>query len=196
MCTQTGCGYFAILVLFPETQQLSLNISIALVLNPRVFHLKLALWRCLSVGPPFPTVQWVSRAANHFVQRRVYSVHYATALCHYLCEWAVYKHSNPWAGTLYFRSIAVSRNLGEASSGPDAEGQETSVEFRDVAGTEGPLIFWSNDTRHRRSSKELEGRGLTWVWAKAFPRNTWCVKKICLNALRWIKAGPRSILWK
>ena len=71
-------------------------------------------------------------------------MHCATPLRHYLCEWAAYKHSNPWAGTLYFRSIAVSRiqpGLEGAQSGPDAEGQGTSVEFGYVAGTEGPLTF-------------------------------------------------------
>lgn len=65
-------------------------------------------------------------------------------LCHYLCEWAVYKHSTPSAVTpLYFPSIAVSRiqpALGEALSGPDHH-EGTWIEFRYVAGKEGPLIF-------------------------------------------------------
>lgn len=46
---EIGSDFLAIFALFPETQQLSLNISIALVLNRKeffffFFHLKLTLW--------------------------------------------------------------------------------------------------------------------------------------------------------
>jgi len=60
------------------------NNRIVIVIVETVFLLKLALRWCLSVGPLFPIVQWVSRAANHSVHQCVYSEHYPTPLCHYL----------------------------------------------------------------------------------------------------------------